>query len=53
MRMSRKTTADSSSLQVELETQLNTLKATQQMEHLRATDLARKTVDAEAFVKQV
>ena len=40
-------------LQVELETSLNLLKATQQTEHLRATDLATKTVEAEAAVKQV
>lgn len=40
-------------MQVELETALNKLRATQQMEHLRATDLAQKTVEAEAAVKKV
>ena len=39
-------------LQVELETALNTLKATQHMEHLRATNLAQSTVEAEAIVKK-
>ncbi|KAK9788452.1 hypothetical protein WJX73_007874 [Symbiochloris irregularis] len=40
------------SKQVELETALNKLRATQQMEHLRATNLAEATVAAEAIAQK-
>ena len=38
---------------MELETELNKLKMTQHTEHLRATTLAQKNVEAEANVRQV